>query len=149
MGVVIVRAPIIGSLAYALSKRRSLGRALPRYSYELYAAPSAVDLSRIDARTLELRPSAGYCSSRVECIGINPWTFRVGQQIALTGMRVEIRELTAHGTPQRVRFHFPTPLEDPARRWLIWTARGLEPFAPPPVHGSVTLTALSRLDAFR
>jgi hypothetical protein len=149
-GAVIVHAPFPGAVAYAVSLRRSRAQPLPEYAYELYTAPGALELTRIDLTTLELAPSAGYCSARSECVGRpRARPFRVGEQIELWSMRVEVRELDARGAPRRVRFHFKTPLEDPERKWLIWTARGLEPFTPPALHQTLSLPALSRLDALR
>lgn len=148
-GVVIVHAPILGSLAYGLSKRRGEARPLPRYSYELFAAPSALDVTRIDAHTLELEPHAGYCSSRAECLGVDrSRPFRAGQSIALSDMRVEIRAIDARGMPTRVRVHFPSPLEDPSRRWLVWTPDGIRSFALPARAETLTLPALSPLSVF-
>lgn len=148
-GAVIVHAPILGSLAYALSKRRGEARPLPRYSYELFAAPSALDVTRIDEHTLELVPHAGYCSSRAECLGIDrSRPFRAGQSIELSNLRVEIRAIDTRGMPTRVRFHFPSPLEDPSRRWLVWTADGVRPFALPARAETLTLPALSPLSVF-
>jgi hypothetical protein len=147
--VIIVRAPTVGTLGYTLTRRLSERRPVPRRSYELYAAGSSVSLTRVDPRTLELAPVAGYCSTRPECIVTDlSVPFRVGQRIELPGMQVEIRELTERGTPARVRFRFSSPLEDPARRWLVWTARGIEPFSPPAI-GTTQLPKLSALTAFR
>jgi len=148
--VIVVRAPIVGTLGYTLVRRLAEQRPVPRRSYELYAAGSSVSLTRLDARTLELVPAAGYCSSRTECIVRDPsMSFRAGQRIDLPGMQVEVRELTARGTPARVRFRFPSPLEDPARRWLVWTERGIEPFSLPAIGATTRLPALSALAAFR
>jgi hypothetical protein len=149
-GVVIVHAPIIGSLGYALSKRGGQGKPLPRYSYELYATASAASVSRLDERTLELVTEGGYCQSHSECVGTRePNGFRVGQTTTMSDVRVEIRELTPRGTPRRVRFTFASPLQDPERRWLTWTREGVQTFSLPAVHETRALPALSALDAFR
>jgi hypothetical protein len=149
-GAVIVHVPVIGSLGYALSKRRGEGRPLPRYSYELFVGPAALEVTRVGERTIDLEPRGGYCSSRTDCFGYDlTRPFHAGQVIELSDMRVEIRELNARGMPQRVRFHFPSPLEDSSRRWLIWTPNGVEPFALPALHQTLTLPGLSRFDVFR
>jgi hypothetical protein len=148
--VIVVRAPIVGTLGYTLVRRLAERRPVPRRSYELYAAGTSVDVTRLDARTLELAPAAGYCSSRAECIVRHQsMPFRAGERIDLPDMRVEVRKLTARGTPARVRFGFPSPLEDPARRWLVWTERGIEPFPLPAIGATTRLPALSALAAFR
>jgi hypothetical protein len=148
--VIVVRAPTVGTLGYTLTRRLSERRPVPRRSYELYAAGSTASVTRVDAQTLELAPAAGYCSSRPECIVTDSSVpFRVGQRIDLPGMQVEIRELTQRDTPARVRFRFSSALEDPARRWLVWTARGIEPFSPPAIGTTTQLPKLSALTAFR
>jgi hypothetical protein len=148
--VIVVRAPTVGTLGYTLTRRLSERRPVPRHSYELYAAGSSVSLTRVDERTLELAPTVGYCSSRPECIVTDPsMPFRVGQRIELPGMQVEIRMLTARGKPARVRFRFSSALEDPARRFLVWTARGVERFPLPAIGATTRLPELSALAAFR
>ena len=148
-GVVLVRAPIFGPLAYALSRRRSQAQATPAYSYELFAGDREVRVSRVDDRTLELAPLQGYCATRVECLGDGlEERFHPGDVIELPGMQVEIMSVDGRSAPTRARFRFPTPLEDPSRRWLNWTPDGLVAFDPPRVGESQTLAPLSSLTPF-
>ena len=67
---------------------------------------------------------------------------RQGERVELTGMTVEVTELTADGRPAEAIFRFDRELEDPMLVWLRSRRDGLVPFVPPPVGTSVTLPSL-------
>jgi hypothetical protein len=149
-GVVIVRAPTVLTLKYARERREAHGSALPPYTYELYSAGGALQVRRPSASSLELEPAAGYCASRVDCGSYDlKARFGRGRRFTLAAMQVEIVDVDARGAPRRVRFDFPTPLEDPSRRLLYWTDRGIEPFPLPAVGERVEVPRMSLLSAFR
>ncbi len=55
------------------------------------------------------------------------------ERIELSGMIVEITELSDDGRPMEASFRFAVPLEDPSLRWLRWKDDHFEPFVPPAV----------------
>jgi len=68
-------------------------------------------------------------------------TFCVGDRVELTGMTVEIAELTGDGRPAKAAFIFSVPLEDASLRWLQYKDGNFVPFTPPAVGQSVVLQA--------
>jgi hypothetical protein len=63
-----------------------------------------------------------------------------GDRLALTGVTVEVLEVTEDGRPREVSFTFDTAL-DQGLVWLQWDGRGYSPLALPAVGASVTLPA--------
>ncbi len=57
----------------------------------------------------------------------------LGQKAHLTGMEVEVTELTDDGRPAVAVFRFDKPLEDESFRWLKWGYGQYEPYTPPAV----------------
>jgi len=101
-----------------------------------------VDIRRPDANTLVVRPAYGYCAHSMDRL------FRdkkakssAGDRIELTGMTVEITEVTVDGRPAEAAFRFSVSLEDASLRWLQYVDRAFEPFVPPGIGESVTLPA--------
>ena len=66
---------------------------------------------------------------------------KVGQQIKLAGVTVEITAVTDDGRPAEATFHFLTSLESRMLRWLGWRDGVYVPFEPPAVGETVTLPA--------
>jgi len=105
-----------------------------------------VDVSRPDAQTLVVRPQYGYYAWVFDALFRHPEdTFRVGDRVTLSGMTVEIREVTGDGRALEAAFIFPVPLEDPSLRWMQYAPDGFGPFTPPPVGQTVILPAPSPL----
>ncbi len=68
---------------------------------------------------------------------------RAGDTLALTGVTLEVREVTPEGRPVEVRFTFDEPLESPSLRWLQWEKGGYVDFALPPIGATVKLAPAS------
>jgi len=103
-----------------------------------------VDVSRPDAHTLVVRPRYGYYAWAFDALFRHPDdTFQIGDRVTLSGMTVEIREVTGEGRALEAAFIFPVPLEDPSLRWMQYTPDGFGPFTPPPVGQTVILPAPS------
>jgi hypothetical protein len=99
-----------------------------------------VKIYRPDSNTLVIQPEYGYY----------PWVFdalfrdkkhpfSVGDRVKLTGMTVEILELTGDNRPAKAAFTFSVPLEDPSLRWLQYKDGSFVPFTPPDVGENVVL----------
>ena len=118
------------------------GRPMPRSYYPLSTAPVPHDLTRVDARTLRLRPlgAALLESAGEEMFRAPELTFAPGQRVQLPGMEVLIEE-TRNGKPTSVRLRFDDSLDGPAYVLLCSTAQGLTRFVPPPVGQTVRVPA--------
>lgn len=111
-------------LAYV---RHQQGLGTPRSFYPVSAARYAHTLERLSSRALRLSVIGGSLlesdAERLFRGDENP--LRVGDVIALPGMRVEITRLR-DGLPQQVVLHFDRDLDDPELAFLTATPRGIE-----------------------
>ena len=64
---------------------------------------------------------------------------RIGRQIELPYVAVEITAITEDGHPAEAAFRFTRELEDPSFRWMQWKDGVYVPFELPPVGNTVTL----------
>ena len=140
--VMLVNAPIAMAAGYVPIMRALDGQPVPRHVRALSASWSPVELSRLDERTLVVRPEWGYLSSPVDTLarGLGH-PMRLGQRVELTGVTIEVTALTDDGRPAEATCRFDVPLEDPSLRWLRWKDGAFVEFAPPGVGESVRLPA--------
>ena len=100
-----------------------------------YLGPSRVagvgmHVSRVDDRTLVIRPEGGfYGKGRFERAS----RFAVGDRLEFPGMTVEIRDVERGGLPLEAAFVFDVPLEDESLVWLERRGRVFESFRPPAI----------------
>ncbi len=140
--VIIVNAPSALHAGYLPMLRELDDRPVPRHTRTLAPGVPSVVIRRPDARTLVIRPADGYLTwifDRLFRSEQDPMA--LGQQVALTGMTVEVTGLTDDGRPAEATFRFAVPLEDPSLRWLHWRDGAFVPFTPPPIGRSVELRA--------
>jgi hypothetical protein len=138
--LVIVNAPSAGHAGYSIFRNDLSGQPVPRYTRVLAPAIPTVLIRRLDDRTLTIRPARGYLDHVLDRL------FRterrelvIGERVRLSGITVEITDLTADGRPAAATFRFDVPLESPPLRWLCFRGNGFEPFTPPPVGREVTI----------
>lgn len=99
-----------------------------------------VSVHRPDTNTLVVRPSVGYYAWVLDGLWrTKRHPLRLGDSVELTGMTVEVTELTADGRPAEAKFTFSVPLEDPSLRLLQYRKGSYVPFHPPAVGQSVEL----------
>jgi hypothetical protein len=99
-----------------------------------------VKIYRPDAKTLIVRPEYGYYTFVLDALFRNKQhPFSVGDRVELTGMTVEITELTGDGRTAEAAFIFSVPLEDPSLRWLQYKDGAFVPFTPPAIGQRVVL----------
>jgi hypothetical protein len=117
------------------------GHPMPRHMRILcssYLRP--VEVYRPDARTLVVRPDAGFLSGLVDPLFRSPdRPLSLGQRIELTGMTVEITALMPDRHPAEAAFRFSVPLEDASLRWLQWRDGRYVPFVPPAIGQHLVL----------
>jgi hypothetical protein len=99
-----------------------------------------VKIHRPDANTLVVQPEYGYYAWVLDALFRDKkHPFSVGDRVELTGMTVEIMELTGDGRPAKAAFTFSVPLEDPSLRWLQYKDGSFVPFTPPAIGENVVL----------
>jgi hypothetical protein len=122
--------PIIRSLT---------GQPYPRRMRSLAGPHRPIELTRVDERTVVLKPVDGFLANPLERWLDVP--FSLGHTVDLTGMRVEVLEITPDGRPAAARFTFDVPIEDPSLRWIQWNGMRVEPVELPPIGASTTIPA--------
>lgn len=159
--VVLVNGPgaMVGSFYFQVL-RLLHGQSTPAHTRILASGIDDVTVTRVDERTLLVRPATGFAPppGTVAPGAEHPWfnlgymlqnldrlvrddrhPFVVGQRIELTGLGIEVTAVTADGRAAEARFRFAVPLEDPSLRWMQWGERNFVPFTPPAVGTTVTL----------
>jgi hypothetical protein len=95
-------------------------------------------VTREDEDTLVIEPVNGYLAAKVDRLERRlDVPFQKGDRVRMPDFEAEVRQVTEHGQPQIVAFHFQKPLEDPAYRWLSWNIHGAVSFELPVVGEQV------------
>ncbi len=138
--VILVNAPADPFAAYVQIIRHSRGEPAPARLRWLATGMSAVNLERVDARTLRVTPEGGFLRYDLDRMVRNRQRpFEVGERIRLTGLTIEITSLTKDGRPGSILARFETELGDPQLEWLRWDEVGFVPYTPPAVGRSERL----------
>lgn len=115
---------------------------LPRHAQILAPASTAISVSRIDDRSLLLRPDGGFFSSAVSRLGYTGnYLGPSDQDVAFPIMRLQVVETTSDGRPAAILFHFNEPLEDASVQWIYWKDGEFRNFQPPAIGKAVRLPA--------
>ena len=148
--VVVVNSPGDPFFGYLQIARESRGEPRPRHLRWLATGLTAVQLTRLDARSLRVAPEGGFLQFTVDqMLRDAEHGFRAGERVRLSGVSFVIERLNAQGRPAAVRAEFDRPLEDPSLLWYRWSGLGLTPYALPRVGESVTLPAIDMLGLLR
>jgi hypothetical protein len=132
--LVIVNAPSPIHAGYVGFRQVLGGQPLPGHIRVLSPAIPSVVIRRLDSRTLEIIPAAGYLDGVLEQVfRTERRPMAVGQTVTLTGMTAQVTALTADGRPAAANFRFDVPLESDSLVWLCFRRKGFEPFVPPQV----------------
>jgi hypothetical protein len=114
--VVVANAPSAFFVVYAPFIRAAKGLPIPLQTLLLTATAAPVQLSRVDARTLGVRP-----------LGPQDFLFRpreypmaLGEQVRLVLTTIWVTALTRDARPAEFRVSFDVDLEDPSLKWLQW-----------------------------
>lgn len=132
------------------------------YAVVLSSTTHSTEITRVDERTLLVRPDGGYLLPQgtvppgkeaerplvdlhyifavfdglFRAVG---QPFEVGESHDLKGVRVTIRSLTADGRPAEVAVTFEKSADDPTLRWVTWDDGVYVPMTPPRVGETLTL----------
>lgn len=119
------------------------GRALPRRIRALAVGPSAVELHRVDRRTLDVTMDDGFLGGPLGNLYRSPSEpLRPGRRVETPGMTATILEAMPGGNPRSVRFRFDRPLEAGSMRWVSFADGRYAAFDPPDVGASLRLPAV-------
>jgi hypothetical protein len=121
----------------------------PRHMWVLASCFGDVYVSRLDGRSLRVRPENGFLDNDSLRLVRGPSRpFRAGDEVQLSGLHVRVREVTPDGRPAVADFTFPVPLEDPSLIWRRIHAGGtLDPWSPPAVGETHRLPAIEQRPA--
>jgi hypothetical protein len=140
--LVMVNPPDPLLTLYLRPKLASDGRVVPAGAYLLGLGTHALEVERVDARTLLVRDPSGFYDDGFSALVRPPdAAMPPGTRVVAPSVTAEVVEAAASGVPTAVRFTFVVPLEDPSLFWTAWDGATLVPFAPPPVGARVALPA--------
>lgn len=142
--VVVALAPNDGTVSYLPVTRAAEQQPGPKSVRLLASTTGPILYRRIDARTLVVEAERGLLSTVGErMVRSLDRPFTVGERIELGHdeqvATATVEAITQDGRPQRVRFDFTHPLEDPQHVWLAWDTLGFAPWQPPAIGESITL----------
>ncbi|MEO1087587.1 MAG: hypothetical protein AAFY88_25405, partial [Acidobacteriota bacterium] len=159
--VVLVSAPNFYLASLAPVAQAARGEALPADLLTLATGVYGVEVERLDARTLRVRPDGGFllppgqappgqvapAASFLHFLQTADQLYRrlepftTGERIRRGEVIIEVVEVTPDGRPATVDFRFPAALEE--RRWIRFVEwRGYEPWPLPDVGGVARIEAL-------
>ena len=138
--VVLVNPPSVIHACYLPALREMAGEPVPKRVRALAPGLPSVTVRRLDTHTLMVRPERGYLVLFFDRLFRNErQPLSLGQRITLSGMTVEVTELTADGRPAAAAFRFDTPLEDRSLLWLVWIDGNFRHWSPPAIGETVEL----------
>jgi hypothetical protein len=126
-----------------------LARGMPRPAHVRSLAPvtAALRATRVDARSLLLRPDHGFLEHELERGWRSPERpLLAGSVVELPGLAVTVTDSTSDGRPAEALFRFDVPLEDPSLLWLKWDHGRFTAWSPPAVGETTTLPAKGLFD---
>ncbi len=139
--VIIVSAPSFYHASLIPYLRQRTGQAVPDLLRVLATTPYPVEVTRLEAQTLAIRPQGGFLLGLESLFRNQSHQLALRQRFDLAGMSIEIADLTPWGTPAEVYFQFDVPLEDNSLTWFYWQADQYKTFTPPPIGQTVILKA--------
>lgn len=131
--VLVVNAPDGPFMSYVGLLRHVTGRPNPYAITPLALGTRGLTLARTGEQTLRVRQDEGFAVSATERLtrdNTSPWT--PGARVHLTGLTIEVVDVTSDGRPRTVDFAFDRALDDASLRFTEWNGETLAPFDVPP-----------------
>lgn len=139
--LILVNPPAAEMVYYYPLARSFAGIANPLSMQALATGNKAMTLTRVDEVTLDLDLPEGIKSTMARDEVTQP--FSVGDVATMGAIKVEVLAVTQPARlPSKVRFHFPTSMNDPQWQFYAWKDEGYAPFTLPDVGQSVHLDAV-------
>jgi hypothetical protein len=127
--------------------RASTGSELPKRLRCLGVTQRALEVHREDEHTLRLRPEGGYLGAPPDFLfRATDLRMKAGEEVRLSDMTIEVREVTSDGRPALVRIRFDAPLDSPDLLWVVWRNDRFVPFDLPAVGGSRLVQPTQTID---
>jgi hypothetical protein len=140
--VILVNPPHEGFGSQLSSTREVRGEAEPAHLYELAAVATDLAVTRVDERSLRIRPGGGFFEHDAERFFRSAdRPLHRGAEVRLSRMTVTVTDETPDGRPAEALFRFDAPLEDPSFVWMRWARRGYVEWEPPAIGETVHLRA--------
>ncbi len=140
--VLIANPPNDLFVCYTPALRAVRGEPRPEHVWGLANVVERVDVTRVDDRTLRVRPEQGFFPHAAErMLRADIRGLPVGSVVTLDEMTVTVTAVTGDGRPAEALFRFDRSLEDPSFVWLSWTRKGFAPWTPPPLGETAHLPA--------
>lgn len=131
--LVVVNLPTLNLMREVSTIRAVAGRSPPSFVWILGASTDQVEVSRIDARTIELHAETGYLLDPFSAFYRGPQRpLSPGDRFETLVFTAEVREVLDGWRPSRVRFRFALPLSHSGLRFVIWRDGDLVEWTPPP-----------------
>jgi hypothetical protein len=146
--VVIINPPIDLFAMYFPFYRAAHDVPRPKYLRWLANGVSALDIERLDARSLRVRPTAGFMANSTQWMlrgTRNP--MRVGEVVTLSDAQITVTALTDDQRPAEMVIRFNVPLESPSLHFLQWGKQAYVPFTPPRIGGTVHVPRVDMAEA--
>jgi hypothetical protein len=136
--LILVTAFDATGVGYVSMARKLAGGPVPRHIHVMAVGDQNLMITRVDERTLLVRPERGFLSDQFSRL-FRGDPFEVGTRVRWVHAWIEVVELTNDLRPAVVRFTFDEPLESTRYRWMYFHGRALQPFALPVVGANVTV----------
>lgn len=129
--------------AYVAYVRVIDGEPVPRRVFMFTSALYDLELTTVDARTVELHIPAGMNSNPADTL-LRDTPMPVGEVVELPDVRVEVLSHNAEGYADRLRATFAVPIDDDSLVWIRSRPPTGEVFEPPPPGQTLPIAALGR-----
>jgi hypothetical protein len=127
--IIALNTPTDALAGYLLLLRAWQHQPLPAHFWWLYAGPAALDVTRVDEHTLELRPVNGFVTSNAERM-LRARPFAAGDRVELGLLTLQVTQVTPDGRPLVLVARLATDFAQV--RWVSWRdGQGYVPFEPP------------------
>ena len=138
--LIFVTAPYEYSVRMVQFFKRIYGHPLPRRIRTISCGSQKTRVERTGPRTLEVTFEGGLISTPEVGLHRDPrFKLAPGSQVTLEGFQVEVLHSTEEKGPDRARFTFDKPLEDPSLVFYRWGERRYVRFVPPKLGEVVEL----------
>ncbi|MET0343643.1 MAG: hypothetical protein ABW252_21705 [Polyangiales bacterium] len=141
--VVAINPPVDLFAMYFPCFREAHGVPRPKYLRWLANGVEPLDITRLDAHTLRVRPEHGFLVNSTQLMlrgRGNP--MHLGEKVVLSDATFTVTELTDDKRPAEVEVRFVAPLESPSLRFVRWEGQSYVPFELPAVGQTVHVPAV-------
>jgi hypothetical protein len=140
--ILVLNGPSAFVAAHFPLERDAAGLSVPRAVYAIGPSLAALDVQRLDTRTLRLSSPSGWLTSPLDRLArsqVRPMS--AGTEVALDVGLIDVEAVSPDGRPLSITLHLRSPLEDRSLMWMAFQDGAYAPWAPPGVGAHVSLPA--------